>query len=322
MKSTGRLNAQLAAAACAVASLLLAAAGACRAASDLPPWGPPPPGGGLAFAVPPFDLVADLYGDVVDPQLTIFFAGNQFMVVPDLIAAFKHAYPQYHRVFVETLPPGKLASQIEAGALVMGSLRIDARPDLYTAGRTRILALQEQKHWFTATYDYADNELAIMVRAGNPHRVKGLSDLGRRDVRVSMPNPAFEGVARQIEAALRRAGGERLERSVMHAKVADGSTLLTQIHHRQSPLNLLEGRADAAPVWFTESYFQQHELHHPIETVAIPRAQNVRTTYTAAVLAAAPHPAAARDFLAFLATPAARAVYRRYGFEPPSPRSP
>ncbi|HTV49592.1 MAG TPA: substrate-binding domain-containing protein [Steroidobacteraceae bacterium] len=300
-----------------VACLACAAAATSRAACYQPPWGPPPPGGGLTFAVPPFDQIADLYGDVVDPQLTIFFGGNQFMVVPDLIAAFKRAYPQYVRVFVETLPPGKLASQIEAGALIMGSLRIAAKPDLYTAGRDGIDALQRQKHWFTTTYDYADNELALMVRAGNPHHVAGLADLGRRDVRVSMPNPAFEGIGRQIEAALRKAGGEALERSVMQAKVADGSTLLTQIHHRQSPLNLLEDRADAAPVWLTEGYFQQHVLHFPVETITIAAAHNVRATYAAAVLATAPHPRAARDFLAFLATSTAQGIYRRYGFQPP-----
>lgn len=310
----GKLVARLAAA----AALAGAGFGSCLGASYLPPWGPPPPGGGIEFAVPPFDQVVDLYGDVVDPQLTIFFAGNQFMVVPELVAAFEHAYPQYRRVFVETLPPGKLAAQIEAGALVMGSLRIAVEPDVYTAGRSRIETLQREKHWFAATYDYASNELAIMVRAGNPLRVRGLADLGRRDVRVSIPNPAFEGVARQIEAVLRRAGGEALVSAVMKEKVARGTTILTQIHHRQSPLNILEGRADAAPVWYTESYFQQHELHRPVETIVIPETENTRATYTAAVLSAAPHPGAARDFLAFLATPAARAVYRKYGFEPPN----
>jgi len=305
----------------AVASLLCTTGAVSRAQSYLPPWGPPPPGGGVTFAVPPFDEIADLYGDVVDPQLTIFCGGNQFMVVPDLVAAFKRAYPRYTRVFVETLPPGKLASQIESGALIMGSLRIDAKPDVYTAGRAQIGELQRQKRWFAGTYDYAANELAIMVRAGNPRRIKGLADLGRRDVRVSMPNPAFEGIARQIVAALRKAGGESLERTVMQTKVADKSTILTEIHHRQSPLNILEGRADAAPVWSTESYFQEHVLHFPVQTVPIPAAQNARATYTAGVLAAAPHPQAARDFLAFLATAEARAIYRRYGFAPPSPPS-
>ncbi|MEO6798643.1 MAG: ABC transporter substrate-binding protein, partial [Rhodanobacter sp.] len=63
----------------------------------LPPWNPPPTG--MQFSVPPFDAIADLHGDIVDPQLVVFFAGNQFMVVHDLMAAFKRAHPQYQRIF-------------------------------------------------------------------------------------------------------------------------------------------------------------------------------------------------------------------------------
>lgn len=72
----------------------------------LPPWNSPP--AGLQFSVPPFDAIVDLHGNIVDPQLVMFFAVNQFMVVHDLIAAFKQAHPQYQRVFVKTLPPGIL----------------------------------------------------------------------------------------------------------------------------------------------------------------------------------------------------------------------
>jgi ABC-type molybdate transport system substrate-binding protein len=299
----------------------LAAIGAAAFAGQadyLPPWNPPP-AGGEHFSVPPVDAIADLHGDVVDPQLTVFFAGNQFMVVHDLVAAFKQAYPRYRRIYVETLPPGILAKQIESGSLVMGNLRIALKPDIYTAGKASIAARQAEHHWFAATADYARNPLAILVAKGNPRHVEGLKDLGRPDVRVSMPNPAWEGIARQIEASYRKAGGEALDRAVMVTKVQDGSTFLTQIHHRQSPLRVLQGDSDAAPVWATEAYFQQHILHHPVETVAIPAAQNAVATYTAARMKDAPHPQAAKDFFAFMQSPAARAVYRKYGFQPPQP---
>ena len=100
-------------AAIALGALCTVAQAATRTKPDyLPPWNPPPEG--LQFSVPPFDAIADLHGDVVDPQLTVFFAGNQFMVVHDLVTAFKQAHPGYRRVFVETLPPGILAKQIES----------------------------------------------------------------------------------------------------------------------------------------------------------------------------------------------------------------
>ena len=279
----------------------------------LPPWNAPP--AGMQFSVPPFDAIADLHGDIVDPQLVVFFAGNQFMVVHDLMAAFKQAHPQYQRIFVETLPPGILAKQIEGGVLVMGNLRITLKPDVYTAGKGAIAENQKKHDWFADTYDYARNPLAILVAKGNPKHIEGLKDLGRADVRVSMPNPAWEGIARQIEASYRKAGGETLDHMIMQTKVKDGTTFLTHIHHRQSPLRVLEGKSDAAPVWSTEAYFQQQILHHPVQTIMIPAAQNAVATYTVARMKRAPHVQAAKDFMTFMHGPAARAVYRRYGFQ-------
>ncbi|QRP64056.1 substrate-binding domain-containing protein [Rhodanobacter sp. FDAARGOS 1247] len=300
----------LAAAAC----VLSVAASAADQPDYLPPWNPPP--AGLQFSVPPFDAIADLHGDIVDPQLVVFFAGNQFMVVHDLMDAFRQAHPAYRRIFVETLPPGILAKQIESGSLVMGNLRITHRPDVYTAGKGAIADRQKEHGWFAETHDYARNPLAILVARGNPKHITGLADLGRGDVRVSMPNPAWEGIAKQIEASYRKAGGEALDHTIMQAKVADGTTFLTRIHHRQSPLRVLQGASDAAPVWSTEAYFQQQILHHPVETVAIPEAQNAVATYTAARMKNAPHEQAAKDFMAFMQSPAAAAVYRKYGFLP------
>ena len=283
-------------------------------ADFLPPWNPPP--AGLQFSVPPMDAIADLHGDIVDPQLVLFFAGNQFMVVHDLLEAFKQAHPQYQRIYAETLPPGILAKQIESGTLVMGNLRITLKPDIYTAGKDAIADNQQKHDWFVDTYDYARNPLAILVAKGNPKHIAGLADLGRSDVRVSMPNPAWEGIAKQIEASYRKAGGDALDHTIMDAKVKDSSTFLTRIHHRQSPLRVLQGESDAALVWSTEAYFQQQIMHFPVETVEIPAAQNAIATYTAARMKNAPHEQAAKDFLAFMQSPAAKVVYRKYGFLP------
>jgi ABC-type molybdate transport system substrate-binding protein len=282
----------------------------------LPPWNPPPQGG-EPFTVPEIDIVSDLHGDVADPQLTVFFAGNQFMVVHDLVAAFSAAHPEYTRIFVETLPPGILEKQVEQGALVMGNLKVSDKPDVFTAGGKRLDELQEAHHWFASSEVYCRNHLAIMVYQGNPKHVTGLADLGRADVRVAMPNPKWEGIGRNIEDLYRKAGGQALDDTIMKDKVADGSTYLTVIHHRQTPLRILRRESDAAPVWFTEAYFQQDILHNPVATVAIPAEQNLDVPYSAGLMKDAPHPEAARAFMQFLLSPAGQAVYKRYGFEPP-----
>ena len=128
-----------------------------------------------------------------------------------------------------------------------------------------------------------------------------------------MPNPAWEGIGKLIEDAYVKAGGESLKKSIMEAKVKDSSTFLTTIHHRQSPMRILYNQSDAAPVWYSEAHYQLM-LKHPVELVTIPDNHNMKATYTAGSLKAAPHPQAAKDFLEFLGSEKAKAIYRKYGF--------
>ena len=50
---------------------------------------------------------------------------------------------------------------------------------------------------------------------------KTLADLGKPNIRLVMPNPAFEGIVRQIEASLTKAGGSALNAD---SSAADKST--------------------------------------------------------------------------------------------------
>ncbi|MEO8415959.1 MAG: substrate-binding domain-containing protein [Ginsengibacter sp.] len=274
-----------------------------------PPWNTPPESK-LNFTVAGIDNVPDLYGDIINPQLVVFFAGNQFMCVDDLLAAFKKTYPRYQRIFVETLPPGILAKQIKQGSLVIGNLRIRLQPDIYTAGKSRIT---QTPAWFTNTVAYAKNKLAILVHKGNPKNIKGLQDLSRDDVRVSMPNPAWEGVGRRIEEAYVKAGGENLKKKIMVEKVQDSSTFLTHIHHRQSPMRILYNQSDAAPAWYTEGFYQKM-IGNTVETIEIPDSENIEVQYAAGRLINAPHPKAADDFMKFLVSKTAKEIYLKYGF--------
>jgi molybdate transport system substrate-binding protein len=162
---------------------------------------------------------------------------------------------------------------------------------------------------------YATNDLEIMVRRGNPLNIRSLSDLGNDKVRLSMPNPDWEGVARQIGMSMEKTGGAALVDKVMKQKVKDGSTFLTQIHHRQTPIRILNGQSDAGVTWASEVKFQE-QIGNPIAGVIIPTAQNTNATYGAAMLKNAPHREAAAAWLSFLGSEAAQKAYAAYGFKP------
>lgn len=275
-----------------------------------PPWNTPPQSK-VSFTVPGIDNIPDLYGDINDPQLVVFFGGNQFMCIDDLLSAFKKAYPAYQRIFAETLPPGILARQIAGGDLTIGNLHITLPPDVFTAGKGQ---LHEMAALFSDTASYTANKLAIMVQQGNPKHIHGLKDLGRAGVRVSMPNPAWEGIGQQLQHCFVIAGGDSLRQAIMNTKVKDGSTFLTQIHHRQTPMRVLYDQSDAGPVWYSEVYYQQL-IGHPVDLIPIPDQENITAIYTAGVMKNAPHAQAGRDFLHFLQSTAAREVYKKYGFD-------
>lgn len=266
------------------------------------------------FTVPPVDQVLDLHGDPAAAQLVIFMAGNQYMIMPPLLRAFREAHPQVRDVFYETLPPGIVIRQVRAGSLRMGNLLVAVKPDVLLTGPRGMRTLHALGK-VSAWHAYASNMLAILVRAGNPLRIRSLYDLGRANVRVVMPNPKWEGVAEQVEGAYAKAGGAPLVHEIMETKVAAGTTVLTRIHHRETPLYLLEGRADAGPVWLSEALYQ-HRIH-PLDVVRIPPAQNVHAQYDAARVAGAPHAAAAQAFVQFMQSPQARAILESYGFGPP-----
>jgi ABC-type molybdate transport system substrate-binding protein len=297
------------------------AARAAAVEAQYPPWQHGANNGatnkGIDFTVPPVDVLADFHGSLDNPALVLYVGGNYFFAMAPLVAAFGRAYPAYAgKVYYETIPPGTLVDQMRAGGTItVGNMSWTVKPDVYLAGAEAVRELITEGLVVGPAVTYVSNDLTIMVPAGNPARITGLADLARPDVRLVMPNPKYEGVARQIRAALVKAGGEALATSVYEQKVKDGTAILTRIHHRQTPLFLMQGLADAGVTWTSEALFQE-EVGHPISHVAIPDALNATGIYAAALVRDAPHPEAAQAWLRFIRSETALAVFAHYRFKP------
>ena len=275
---------------------------------------------GLDFTVPQVDVMADFHGSLDDPKLVLYVGGNYFFAMAPLVKAFEQQHPDYKgRLFWETIPPGLLVQQMDAGGTITsGNMTFTAKPDVYLAGLAKVRELVAAGKLEAPAVPYVTNTLTIMVPAGNPAQIKRLADLGDPGVRLAMPNPAYEGIARQIKASLTKAGGATLAETVYGTKVKDGSTILTHIHHRQTPLFLMQGVAQAGVTWQSEAMFQE-QAGHPISHVDIPASDNATAIYAGAAVKGAAHPEAAKAWLAFITSPASIKIFEGYGFKPYEP---
>jgi hypothetical protein len=56
---------------------------------------------------PETEIITQFHGDPESAQLRLFMAGNQFVVMDNLIAEFKKQHPKYKEIYYVTIPPGK-----------------------------------------------------------------------------------------------------------------------------------------------------------------------------------------------------------------------
>ncbi|MGD9311151.1 MAG: substrate-binding domain-containing protein, partial [Desulfosarcina sp.] len=162
---------------------------------------------------------------------------------------------------------------------------------------------------------YLHNRLVILVPSGNPAGVATVTDLGKDQVRVSQPDPANEDIAFHIMDMYRDAGGEDLVHRIMEEKRADGTAIMTVVHHRETPLRLNKKTVDAGPVWATEAVYARDQML-PVEVIdpGPDLDQRGKINYYICQLANAPNPDNANAFLHFMGTDRARAIYEKHGF--------
>ena len=180
-----------------------------------------------------------------------------------------------------------IAEQIRGGA------PIDA---FASAGTTSMEPLASEQ-LVTDVTDFATNSLTIAVPRGNPGGVTGLADLARVSVVVCEEQvPCGVATTKLLELNALTIAPVSLEpdvRSVLGKIVID--------------------EADAGIVYVTDTTGRDD-----VEAVTIPDADNVSTTYQAAVVAGSSRGDAARAFVAYLAEPEAQALLGATGFAPAS----
>ncbi len=130
----------------------------------------------------------------------------------------------------------------------------------------------------------------------------------------------MEDITQYITGMYLTAGGEGLLHRIMEEKRAEGTTIPTLVHHRETPLRLKKGTADVGPVWATEVVNARSE-GAAVEAVEVGEEfdQRNNVNYFIARLEQAPNPENAALFLEFIRSKESQEIYRSYGFVPHFP---
>jgi len=262
------------------------------------------------------------YGSVNDSytaDLVMYLAGNQFMVMQQLIAEFQAQNPDIETVYVETIPPGQiLKNQLLKQGEIEGT-QTAMNPDVFASVNIGHLRTLHDKDLMDEYAIYIHNKLELMIAAGNPKNIQGPEDLGRDDLVQSHPNPQTEGIFKFY-------GSEMLKDLGLHEKVTGGAdckscwavpgkTWFTSRHHRETPDRIEKGEADVGIVWTTEVVHAKAE-GRPIDGVPIaaPLNKQDKVNYAIGVMKNGRNPDNAARYLSFLASDEAQAIYEQYGF--------
>jgi ABC-type molybdate transport system substrate-binding protein len=258
-------------------------------------------------------------GDSYTADLVMYLAGNQFMVMEELIKDFQARNPDIKSIYVETIPPGQILNgQILKQGQINGQ-NTAQNPDLFASVNLDHLKKLKSTGAMQDYMIYIHNKLELMVARGNPKNIKGPEDLGRDDLVQSHPNPLTEGIFKFYGSQMLRDLG-LYEKVTGNAQckacwAVPGKTWFTQRHHRETPYRIENGEADVGIVWTTEIKHAQAE-GRPINGVPIPAPYNMedKVGYALGVLGGSRNPYNAMRYLAYLGTPEAQAIYASYGF--------
>lgn len=262
------------------------------------------------------------YGGVSDSytaDLVMYLAGNQFMVMEELIQDFMKKHPKVDSVYVETIPPGQiLKGQILKQGQINGQ-NTARNPDIFASVNLGHLKKLKGKGSMSTFSIYIHNKLELMVAAGNPKGIKGPKDLARDDLVQSHPNPLTEGIFKFYGSAMLKEMG-LYEKVTANAEckscwAIEGKTWFTSRHHRETPDRIEAGEADVGIVWTTE-IVEAKKQGRKVEGVAIPAPLNQggKVGYAIGELSTGRNSRHAHAYMHYLQTDEAQAIYAKYGF--------
>lgn len=234
----------------------------------------------------------------VKEALVVFAAASLRDAFGNLKGEFSKAHPNLELTF-NFAGTQELRAQLEHGAAV----------DVFaSADRKNMDALESASRVKKAAV-FARNEPVIVVAKEQASKVTGLADLPRLDkLVIGAPEVPIGRYTGQILSNANKTLGADFS-SKVEKKIAS-----RELDARQVLAKVMLGEADAGVVYRTDA----NSAKDNVAVVPLPADVNVVAEYPIAVVAAAPHPALAEEWLNFVLSSAGQELLGQAGFLPPA----
>ncbi|WP_406864439.1 molybdate ABC transporter substrate-binding protein [Streptomyces sp. HUAS MG47] len=231
---------------------------------------------------------ADAGGGHHDTTVTVFAAASLTGVLEDAKDEFAKSHPGM-----------EIRLNLGSSSTLLTQLRNGAPGDVFASADERTMQ-DAAKAGLTDGEPrvFARNTLSLLVRKGNPDKIKGLNDLSRPDLTVSLCGPQVP-VGRYARQALAKAG----------VRASDGGQ---ELDVKQVVSRVTMGEADVGIVYRTDALAAKGKA----DGIAIPDAQNVEARYPVGVLKGG-NTEGARMFTDFLLSEDGRRILTDHGFLAP-----
>lgn len=235
--------------------------------------------------------------------LQVFAAASLTEAFRDLGAAFERGQPDVTLGF-NFAGSQQLAAQIEQGA----------HADVFASADERSAQELASKGYLAdSTQVFARNRLVVILPASNPARIDRLQDLARRGVKIVLAAEAVPAGGYSREVLRRLATDGAFPTDFSERTLANVVSNEENVKAVVTKIQLAE--ADAGFVYRTDV---TSTLSRLVEILEIPKQASVLARYPIAVTqsGAASEATHARDFIAFVLSPAGQAVLATHGFLP------